>query len=825
MSKLGKVGPYALLERLGRGGMGEVYLASSRRGERVALKVLHELTQDDSSRIRLEREVRALRRVESPYVAKVLDADLDCDRPYLVMENIEGVTLLDLVRQDGPLDLPRLVQLAQGIAAALAIIHAAGVVHRDLKPANIIMGADGPVLIDFGIAQVLDATRLTMTGTFLGTPGYTAPEIFADEQVDSPADIHAWAATVAFAATGRPAFGRGTAEAQMYAVLNGQADLKGVPVALLPLVRAALNREPAKRPTAALLADRLSRLAKATGVPDVTASPAGLLAAPVAEDARDRPGEARGRAGEARGRPGEARGRGGEDAKLPAPRKAPPEDGRGSGPRPRPGGDALTRGRSAAEGAVRGRSGGDTDPRGRAADPAARGRIAGGADGPVRGRGAGGGADGAMRGRGAGAGGSEAAARGRATGPGTAEGPARVRGAGAGGAEGAAPGRVAGAGGADGAGRGRGAGAGGADGPARGRGAGVEGRGRETGAEGTGRGRGAAGTDGAGRGRAMGGGDTDPRGRTTGADGGARRQGGEGEVPAPRSRAAADVTRGRSGGENVRGRTSAESARSRAVTEPGRGRATGEGARARSAVDGARVRSGVEGARARSAAEGVAVPAPRGRTDARARARAVEGAARVRARAAAARARGGRATGKGAEQGAGGLPAGSAALLLLAVLAVPCVVASVMWPIASIGITTVFVVLTRTIWTSHWLVRKRPSRRWRIALRVLLFPFALTGSAASAVVWPGVPVAVAAGGALWLTGGGEIHSDWWQQPAPVTAAGVVFGMLCGGITGREIERVGARLPELRREGLRALAVLGGFVALCAAAVRAIALLL
>ncbi|MDA0638501.1 serine/threonine-protein kinase, partial [Nonomuraea sp. MCN248] len=268
MSKLGKVGPYTLLERLGRGGMGEVYLASARRGDRVAVKVLHDLTEDDSARIRLEREVRALRRVESPYVARVLDADLSCDRPYLVMEHIEGATLLERVRQDGALDLAELVMLAQGIAVALSIIHAAGVVHRDLKPGNIIMGAAGPVLIDFGIAQVHDATRLTMTGTFLGTPGYTAPEIFADEQVDSPADVHAWAATVAFAATGRPAFGRGTAEAQMYAVLNGQADLKGVPVELLPLVRAALHREPGKRPTAALLADRLARLARANGLGD-----------------------------------------------------------------------------------------------------------------------------------------------------------------------------------------------------------------------------------------------------------------------------------------------------------------------------------------------------------------------------------------------------------------------------------------------------------------------------------------------------------------------------------------------------------------------------
>src|SRR5690606_812428 len=139
--------------------MGEVYLASARRGERVAVKVLRDLAEDDSARIRLEREVRALRRVESPYVARVLDADLSGDRPYLVMEHIEGDTLLERVRRHGPLDLPELIWLAQGVAAALAIIHAAGVVHRDLKPANIIMGPDGPVLIDFGIAQVHDATR------------------------------------------------------------------------------------------------------------------------------------------------------------------------------------------------------------------------------------------------------------------------------------------------------------------------------------------------------------------------------------------------------------------------------------------------------------------------------------------------------------------------------------------------------------------------------------------------------------------------------------------------------------------------------------------
>ncbi|TMR14217.1 serine/threonine protein kinase [Nonomuraea turkmeniaca] len=623
MSKLGKVGPYTLVERLGRGGMGEVYLATTRRGERVALKVLHDLTEDETSRIRLEREVRALRRVESPYVAKVLDADLNGVRPYLVMEHIEGATLLERVRQSGSLDVTELVGMAQGIAAALAIIHAAGVVHRDLKPGNIIMGTEGPVLIDFGIAQVHDATRLTMTGTFLGTPGYTAPEIFADEQVDSPADVHAWAATVAFAATGRPTFGRGTAEAQMYAVLNGQADLKGVPVELLPLVRAALNREPGKRPTAALLADRLSRLAKAASAtePEPSAAPDAAEEAGRATPARSRTAE-EAAAKPARGRPNNTSA----DGKVPAPRRRPAADT----------GRAGTDGKGSA---ARGRTGADGTP--------ARGRT--GADG--------------------------AAARGRT--------------------------------GADGT-------------PARGR----------TGADGAGARARTGGTDG-----------VVARSRMDGAVARARTSA-DGKVPAPRTRGSVD------------------------------GKNTGPRQRAAAAV--------------RSRAKPQSKRTPESHTT---------------------------------------LPAGNGALLLLAVLAVPCVVTSVIWPIASIAITTVFVVLTRTLWMSHWLIRNRSSQRTRVTLRVLLFPLALAGAVATAVVWPGVPVAVASGGALWVTGGGEIDTDWWQQPAPVTVAGVVFGMLCGGITGREIERIGGRLPDLRREGLRALAVLGGFVALCAAAVRAIALLL
>lgn len=582
----GRVGPYTMMERLGRGGMGEVYLAVGRRGVKVAVKMLRDPIGDDpEARLRLDREVQALRRVESPYVARVLDADLSGDRPYLVMEHIEGETLLDAVRRQGPLSGPNLIDLARGLATAIAIIHAAGVIHRDVKPANVVLGPDGPVLIDFGIAQVSDATRLTMTGTFLGTPGYSAPEVFAEEVVGEPSDVHSWAATVAFAATGRPTFGRGSVEAQMYAVLNGRADLAGVPGSLLPLIRAALNREPAKRPTAALLADRLSRLARATAP-----------AAPAAARARgDEPSGGRGRA---------------EDV---------PAEEASAEP-------VRTRAREAAESAA------EATPPPRKKAPA--GRSARPAATP------------------------EERARARRAKP---EGPERRPGA---------------------------------DGPDR------------------------------------------------------------------RTKEGA-----RSGAEAAR--TKADGVERRSKAEGTDRRTGGEGRTRRAATD---VKESLLGAQAAQASS----------------------------------------------------PPGSAVLIMLAMVAVPCVVASVIWPLATFAITATFCVLARAWWSGHWLVRKRRSTRVRGTLRVVSFPIALAGSALSAAVWPGVPAAAVAASAFWVAAGGDMGGAWWSNPGPMTVAGVVFGVVCGGIVGREVERIGVHVPDLRREGLRALSVLGGFVALCAAAVRVLA---
>ncbi|MGV9779559.1 serine/threonine protein kinase, partial [Streptosporangium sp. NPDC003464] len=173
---------------------------------------------------------------------------------------------------------------------------------------------------------------------------------------------------------------------------------------------------------------------------------------------------------------------------------------------------------------------------------------------------------------------------------------------------------------------------------------------------------------------------------------------------------------------------------------------------------------------------------------------------------------------------AGPLPTGSAALILLAVLAVPCVVATVIWPLATFAVTGFFAVLARAIWAGHWAVKKRKSARVRGLLRVVSFPLTFTVSLLTALAWPGLPAAGLAGLALWLVLGASLPPEWWLRPAPVAVAGIVFGVVCGGIIGREVERISAEIPELRKEGLRALAVLGGFVALCAAAVRGIALL-
>ncbi|HLI36876.1 MAG TPA: serine/threonine-protein kinase [Streptosporangiaceae bacterium] len=263
----GRLGPYRLLERIGEGGMGVVHLASDRRGRLVAIKVLHPRGMEEpNARRRLAREVETMRRVRSPFVAEVIDADVTGKHPYIVTRYVAGRTLDSVVRRDGPLPPRALERLASGLAQALAAVHAAGVVHRDLKPGNVMLTDGNPVVIDFGIAHTADASRLTQTGMFMGTPGYLAPEVIEGQPSTEASDVHSWGATVAFAATGRPPFGTGTFESVFFRIVQGQADLDGIPAPLLPLVLAALSRDPRGRPSAAWLCAQSAAL-------DLTSAP------------------------------------------------------------------------------------------------------------------------------------------------------------------------------------------------------------------------------------------------------------------------------------------------------------------------------------------------------------------------------------------------------------------------------------------------------------------------------------------------------------------------------------------------------------------------
>ena len=243
------MGEYYLLAKIGEGGMGVVHLAERSNGSRVALKLLRpHIIGDDEGRERLAREVASLRRVTSPRVAEVIDADPWGQTPYVATRYVPGPSLHDHVQQTGPVTGADLTHLATGLAEAVIAVHRVGVLHRDIKPSNVLLEGRSPVLIDFGLARLADDPRLTQTGWLLGTPGYLAPEILYGEDATTASDVHSWAATVVFAATGRPPFGRGPSMAIMDRVRRGEHDLSGVPASLLPLLRACLAPNPADRP-------------------------------------------------------------------------------------------------------------------------------------------------------------------------------------------------------------------------------------------------------------------------------------------------------------------------------------------------------------------------------------------------------------------------------------------------------------------------------------------------------------------------------------------------------------------------------------------------
>ncbi|MEN3535222.1 serine/threonine-protein kinase [Microbispora sp. ZYX-F-249] len=244
-----RIGDHRLVGVLGEGGQGTVYLARDASGAQVAIKVLHaRAAMDATSRRRFLREAETARRLAPFCTARVLDAGSHHGRPYIVTEYIPGPSLATAVAEDGPRTGSGLHRLAVATLTSLAAIHRAGIVHRDFKPGNVILGPEGPVVIDFGIATAADHT--VSGGGMAGTPAFIAPEQLAGQRPGPASDVFSWAVTIAYAATGRLPFAGPTVPAILMAISAREPDLSGVPADLRPLLEAGLAKDPAARPAA-----------------------------------------------------------------------------------------------------------------------------------------------------------------------------------------------------------------------------------------------------------------------------------------------------------------------------------------------------------------------------------------------------------------------------------------------------------------------------------------------------------------------------------------------------------------------------------------------
>ncbi|MFD0663399.1 serine/threonine-protein kinase [Thermocatellispora tengchongensis] len=257
-----EIGGYRVRGRLGEGGQGVVYLAETGGGDLVAIKRLR-AAPDPVDAARFRREAEVLPRVASFCTAQVLATGTADGVPYIVSEYIDGPSLQRAVRERGPLRGRELRGLAIGTITALAAIHRAGVVHRDFKPGNVLLAADGPRVIDFGIARAVDGDATG--GGPVGTPSYMAPEQFGDEPAGPPADLFAWGATMVFAATGHPPFGADSLAAIVHRILTQEPDLGELEGELRDIVAGCLAKDPAARPRAGEVLLRL--LGHPAGVP------------------------------------------------------------------------------------------------------------------------------------------------------------------------------------------------------------------------------------------------------------------------------------------------------------------------------------------------------------------------------------------------------------------------------------------------------------------------------------------------------------------------------------------------------------------------------
>src|SRR6185437_4534683 len=263
-----QVSGYRLLGRLGEGGQGVVYLAEGPTGGPAAVKLLPPTT-DPQVRSRFLKEVAAAQRVARFCTAQVLDAGIFERRPFIVSEYVSGPSLVEVVEEFGPRTGAALERIAVATLTALGAVHAAGMVHRDFKPGNVLLGPDGPVVIDFGLAAVPGMTTVFSGEVMLGTPAYMAPEQLAGDRVTAAADMWAWAVAMVFAGTGELPFPGDSLTARAYAILLAEP--------LRSLVYRCLNKNAAGRPSARdALADLVAAGARLMGpIPTMASALAG----------------------------------------------------------------------------------------------------------------------------------------------------------------------------------------------------------------------------------------------------------------------------------------------------------------------------------------------------------------------------------------------------------------------------------------------------------------------------------------------------------------------------------------------------------------------
>ncbi|MET8077658.1 endo alpha-1,4 polygalactosaminidase [Streptomyces sp. NPDC005303] len=271
------IGGYTLVDRLGSGGMGVVYLGRSDSGRQVAVKLVHPAyALDEEFRTRFRQEVAAARRVSGAFTAPVVDADPDASQPWMATLYVPGRTLADIVAQDGPLRGSALRVLALGLVEALRDIHRVGMVHRDLKPSNVLMAEDGPRVIDFGISYAVDNEALTMTGRLIGTPPFMSPEQFAaPREVTGASDVFSLGSLLVYAATGSRPFDGSSPYLTGYQVMYEPPALEGVAEPLRGIAERCLDKDPAARPELGELRELLRAL------PDTVAPSTSASAVPV----------------------------------------------------------------------------------------------------------------------------------------------------------------------------------------------------------------------------------------------------------------------------------------------------------------------------------------------------------------------------------------------------------------------------------------------------------------------------------------------------------------------------------------------------------------